>query len=708
MSEQGSKHFLMLEELKDAQKAETDNREMVREATHFLNKRDGQWEPKIIQKFSGKPRYTFDECNPIVDDIMGEMEAMNFDVRVTAAGAGSSKETAKQFEGIIRTIENISRAQSVYLQAAKIMVGTGMDGWRVVQEYRDDDHFQQDLLIKKVPNFVDSVWFDQDAVEPDMSDSMRSWVLTSMSKAKYKKEYPNGSCNSIGSGNSQQAYSYKKSDEVVIGEYLYKVKKSRELVLMTNGSIYEVNDDFKKVQDELKKAGVTVHKQRTRDYYEVHSRFFDGDDWLDEASKTVFCYIPVVPIYGNFIISESKVVYWGVTEKIMDAQRVINYAESRKIEEGALSPRGKYWLTNEQAQSAEVRRTLRTLNTNMDPVQFYDFAEGHPPPAYQGAPASNPGLVETSQSAQGFIERTSGTFDEARGAAPAHRSGEAVGLLQKKSDNPKRKWFKSVETGIAHTGRILVKAIPKVYDTQQEMVLTHQNGSTEVITIRQKVRDEQTQEVVELNDLSKGMYDVLCKAGPAFHSQQQETVTTITDIAGIDPSIIQLGADVLLNNINAPGIDQLAERKRLLMVMQGMIPPNQMTDEERKLVAQQNQNQEMSPLDQANLMIAQAQLQETQGKNQERAVKLELEQQKVRLKEIEISLKQQLEGAKISAQREQQLVDAVTAVVNQIKTQAETLNLIREGMGADAILDKSAVGAYQEQAEQLETTISQQ
>ena len=55
-------HKDCLEGLKDAQKVEHDNRLMVREADHFLNKRDGQWEPQIISKLSGKPRYTFDEC----------------------------------------------------------------------------------------------------------------------------------------------------------------------------------------------------------------------------------------------------------------------------------------------------------------------------------------------------------------------------------------------------------------------------------------------------------------------------------------------------------------------------------------------------------------------------------------------------------------------------------------------------------------------
>ncbi|MCK4815794.1 hypothetical protein KA005_08490, partial [bacterium] len=68
--------------LSEAQEAEHDNREKVREVTHFLQKDDGQWEPSIIQAMIGRPRYTFDKCNPVVDSIAGEMEQAEFGIKV--------------------------------------------------------------------------------------------------------------------------------------------------------------------------------------------------------------------------------------------------------------------------------------------------------------------------------------------------------------------------------------------------------------------------------------------------------------------------------------------------------------------------------------------------------------------------------------------------------------------------------------------------
>lgn len=685
--------------LSEAQDTERDNREQAREADLFVNKRDGQWEPDIVSKFSGRPRYTFDECTPIIDDIMGELENVDFDIRVDPANSIADKKTAATYEGIIRNIENISNATFIYNASARIMVTCGLAGWRIVSDYRDDDSFQQDLMIKPIPCFIDSVWFDPGMMTPTGADAQYCYVLTSMTMAEYEKKYPDGSGISVGSDTRAQAYTFKKPDEIIIGEYLYKKKMDRELALLTNGTVVVIDDAFKIIQDELASAGVKIEKTRKRPYHIVYSRMFDGSDWLKEAQETVFEQLPIIPLFGNFKISENKVIYRGVVEKLMDAQRIINYSESRKIEEGALSPRAKTWMTKDQSKSPDVRRTLRTLNTNADPVQFYDWVDGQAPPYLHGMTPSNPGLIETSQAAQSFIQRTSSTFDEARGTAPAQRSGVAIERLQYKSDNPKRKWFSAVEEALTHTFDVLIKAIPKVYDTRQIMRLVNADGSIDTATIKEMIRDQQTGQMIEILDLSKGQYSVKCNIGPAFRTRQQETVQSIYEIAAIDPSIVQIGADVLLNNINAPGIDKIAQRKRAQMVQQGIIPPSQMTKEEQAAMAQQaQQGQQPSPIDQANLMIAQAQLEEAQGRNQERAMRLQLDQQNLMLKNMELKLRN-------DSQQQKLMLDSIKAMTDQVKTQAEALKIIKDAMGANAIVSNTTAAAYEGQARDLLETI---
>jgi len=684
-------HYDCIKCLQEAQEVEFDNREMVREADLFLNKRDGQWEPKILDKWVNRPRYTFDECNPIVDDIMGEMEGIGFDVRVEPAGGLATKQMALNFGGIIRQIESISRAREIYNDCARITVGTGFSAWRVVTGLRDGDSFQQDLMIRMIPNAQDSVWFDPGAVRRDMADADMSWVLSSLTWRQYHERWPEGSGTSIGRAMLANAYSHKKPHEVIVGEYLYKKQKKRELALLTNGAVVEVTEEFGMIYDELQKAGIQVHKTKTSSVDVVCQRFFDGSDWLTGSKESVFMYIPIVPVYGNFRISEDKVIYWGAVEKLMDAQRIINYSESRKIEEGALAPKGKVWMSKEQAASTDVKRTLQTLNTNNDPVQFYDAVEGQNPPAYVGSPASNPGLMETTQAAQNFVQRTSGTFDEARGTAPPRRSGIAIQHLQNKSDNPKKKWVTAVQVAISHTYEILIRAIPKVYDMPQQMRILGFDGTEDKIVINQTVRDEQTGRLVTINDLSAGKYGVTCVPGPSFYTRQQETVAAITEYAQIDQSILQFGADILLNNINSPGMEKLAARKRRQMVLQGLIPPDQMTEEEKKMFEQVQSQDNMSPLDRANLMIAQAQLAEVQGRNKERSFKLQLDAQKLELQE--------------NTERSKAMIQMMETLTKHVEAQARTLKLIREASGLAVMPHKGVISAFEEQVDDLRQAI---
>ncbi|MCP3705185.1 MAG: hypothetical protein GY954_19940, partial [Alteromonas sp.] len=292
----------------------------------------------------GKPKYSFDRCRIVVDDIMGQIEQSDFAVTLHPSGGDASKDTAYMRNGLLRKIERMSGARYIYNNAARKAVETGMSGWRIVQDWVDSKSMQQDLLIKRVSNFGNRVWFDPGAEEPDMSDADYCFLLTSLTKEDYDRDFPNGSGMSVSDDDYNWVHSYKKPHEVIIGEYLWKKKERRKLVLMSNGAVYVADDEFNKIKDELREGGITVVRDRDAYIDVVHQRIFDGNGWLSGSNKTAFQWLPVIPVYGNFDIVERKVLYEGAVEPLMDAQRVLNYAESRKIEEGALSPREKIMM----------------------------------------------------------------------------------------------------------------------------------------------------------------------------------------------------------------------------------------------------------------------------------------------------------------------------------------------------------------------------
>lgn len=699
----------VLKDLGEAYEADHDGREKAREADHFINKRDGQWEPEVIKLYDNKPRYTIDLTSGIVSAVFGEMASMDFDIKVYPAGGPATTELALHYDGLIRNIENNSGAGAkyIYRAAGKQMITTGIGGWGVKQGYRDSTSFDQDLMIYPISNFMDRVWFQAGAILQDMSDSDYGFKLTTMSMRDYKKQFPKGSELSVGQDLSHNVYSYKASNTVTVCEYAYKKYEKQTLVRMTNGAVYIEDDKFNSIKDELQEQGIVVDRTREIEAVKVYQKIFDGDSFITDAEETVFTYIPYIPVYGNFEISEDKVIYWGLVEKHMDPQRILNYIESRKVAEGALAPRAKKWMTAQQAAGYE--ETLRTMNTNNDPVQFYNHVEGQQLPFETGGAQTNPGLSETASNMISYMQTISGKMDTSMQHSIGLQSGVALQVLQNKSDVSNYEWFNAMEIAIAHTCKVLGEAIPRVYDAQRELQLDSQDGTSKKITINQRVFDKDSGKFVEINDLSQGVYNFVCKAGPAFHNRQQETVSAFHEVAAIDPTILQTGADVYLNNIPAPGMQVMAKRKRKQMVAMGIIPFEELTDEEKKDVQKQQELQKKqgpSAAEQAMLITAEAEKRNSDALTQKALANTEDIKSKIKEREQ----KSQLEIANLrfaaDKERQEKMLQYMKAQDDQLKTLAETLKIIKEAIGANTIIGPSNTEAYEKQSDKLLAAIA--
>jgi len=695
-----------LTDLYNAQEADYDTREEAIEADHFLNKPDGMWDPFLADVMMERPRYTFDRITPIVDQIMGELSQAQFSIKVRPAGHKATVNTAKVYDGLIRNIETMSNATQIYHMAARESITTGISGWRLYTDWCNEDSFDQDFKIKFISNFTNRVWFDPNFEDPTAKDADYCFLQTAMTGQAYRKKYPEGSGMSVDQSHMNHAYDFKKPGEIIIAERLYKVRKKRKLLLMSDGSIFEDNEDFQTIRDELEMKGITVERERIRPVTTVYSRKFDGGDWLDDKQKTVFRYLPVIPCLANFEISENKTIYSGIVRKLKDANRVLNFSESRKIEEVALSPRPKYWAT--QRQVKKYLADMEQLNISNKSVQLYEPDERVPgPPVYQGGAIVNPGLVETSSAAINHISASGGMFSANMGDSPASRSGVAIDSLQDRGNNGAYKYFITLQRALQHTGAVLVDAIPKVYDTPREIRMINPDGSHDMSVVNKVIMDTQTMRPVVINDLAQGNYDVLCDIGPAFRNRQEESVRALTELAKVDPTILQIAGDILLNNITAPGIDQVAERKRWLMIKQGSIPKDQMTKEEQMRVAKEKQEKASrppEPIEQAQMMLAKAEIQKAQAdiaevksKTSDRMEKVKLEMIKLQQKEREVQLKERESMLKIQKEQNQQILDAIKGQSEDVKVQAEALATLIKATGADAYLSPSIIKAIDEQ-----------
>lgn len=669
-------HAWMLEQLQKAQEADHDQREIARESAAFINSRGGMWEQKWWDTADGKPRYSFDLVTPIIDQVQRTISRNDFSIEILPAGGEANDDDAEIYSGLVRNIENISNAREVYAKATKSMAVKGLDGWRVIQKYIDSDSFDQDLVIAKVPNWLDSVWLGPHT-EEDGSDAPFGFVLVGVTKEEFKERYPDEAEASVGTDRTTQIYYYRK-DLIMIGEFLHLKPVTRDLVMMTNGQVYEDDKDFKTVKDELLAMGFQEQSRRTRKKMEVWSRKFSADNWLGDAKKTVFeNWIPLIPLYANFDTTEDdKIIYYGAVEKLIDPQRVFNYAKSREVEEGALAPRAFYWMTKKQAAGHEKK--LATMNVSADPVRFFNPDPELPgPPMQTGGAQINPGLNQLSADMRDIITLTAGKYAASMGDNPGLQSGKAIEALQDKGDAGSDKYIQAREVAMRQTGRILVNAIPRVYLPGRQVRLLREDGTAERKVLGEEIIDRQTGQKVVLHDLSRGAYDVVCTSGPSFQNRQSQTVTALTEVGAIDPSVIQMGGDILLRNINSPGMDDLAERKRAQLIQQQIIPFEQLTDEEKQQVQAAAQQ---PPQPDPNMVLAQAE----QGKAEALMVEAQTKQMGMQVQMQDSQTKQQVAAVDAQSKEKELQIRAFEAETDRYKADIDRAKAMAEIKGKAA------------------------
>jgi hypothetical protein len=686
-------HGKVLLAVKDCQDNESDMREDVRECQYFLETKDGQWEPGIIENMtqSKRPRYTDDRCNPIVDSIAGEMEQNVFAIKVQSTGSTGSKETAETIEGLIRNIENISGASLVYSSVCRALVGSGLGGFEIVQDYIDADTFDQDLFIKPLEDFQNRVWFDEGSIMQDRSDAKWCIVIDDITRTEYEEQFPEGGKVSIGHDREEEVY-IEKSDTIAVGRFLYKKPVDIKIIRMSNGAVYKLDDKFESIRDELFQAGIVaevdeegIEKTRKRKSHIVCQRYMDGGGWLGDSEETVFNLLPVVPCYGNFKIIDRKVVYRGAINKVMDQQRVHNMAFSREVEDVVLAPKLKYWGTLEQRRGHEA--TISSLNTNSNPWQDYNHVDGQAPPFMQGGSQVNQGLSALNLNTADAINQAAGVFSAQQGNNVGLQSGVALEKQIDKGDISTRKYFTSFETAIRYAGKVIIGAIPKVYDATREQIILNEDGTNESVSLNSVVYDNQTQQSVTINDLSIGEYSINISVGAAYSSKQEQMVEAFTRIAAIDPTIMELARDVWFRNINQPGMDDVADRARAIAIRNGTIPQEQLTNEELQAIQEQQQNQQQQPdpmmvAAEAEMQKAQADMAQAQNKSQEMQMNGQIEMAKIQLAQQELALKQQeqeLDVQKFMREKDDKFnVEAAKIDQGQQKIDLDTQKMIND------------------------------
>lgn len=611
-----------------------------------------QWPAKVRAErdAANRPTLTINRLPQFINQVVNDFRINAPGISVIPVDSVTDPALADIYNGMLRSIQYCSNANSVWNSAFQHSVQCGLGVYRVVTDYADSESFDQELQIKRIANPL-SVYFGP-SIEPDKSDAPRVFVTEMVSKSSFKERFGNASQASFQvpdlTNFNGNGFFWTSSDDIRIAEYWRKVAFKRKVVRLQNGKVIDLNEYAKFMgvaSEEVKAYLPPVNAERTVDDHRVEQTLVSGSEVLEQTTVWPGKYIPIIPVLGSEIPLGDKVMRYGLIRFARDPQQLYNFWRSAAAEAIALAPRAPYLVTSnmiapykDQWDSHHIKNRPYLL---YDPDEQASGAGGRP--IREMPPAVPQALVQESAIASDDMKATTGIYDAALGQRSNEQSGKAIMARQREGDVSTYHFRDNFNASLIHCGRVLIDLIPKVYDTERVVqLMMEENEDPKFAKVNQMVMADNGEPVLR-NDLKAGKFDVRVKIGPSYTTRRQEAADSMVQFAQAYPQTMQIAGDLIAKAMDWPDADKIAER------MRRTIPPQILGDDQEQPDPQQQQAMAMQQ--QLEQVLQQMQLQNAQLEN------AQLEAQVA---------KTQAETAKTAAGVEQTQVDTVAKAVETL------------------------------------------
>lgn len=533
---------------------------------------DTQWNDGRTYE-SDKVKLTVNKCPAFVNNVINEMRASRPAIKASPVDDKADPRTAEVLKGLIRNIETVSDASTAYDIAAFFQVTAGLGFIRVGLDWIPGT-FDQEPKIESVDDFT-SVLIDEMSVKIDGSDMRDAFVVRNdMAEDEFKRLYPDASPIDF-EGNKSGWFSDQKT--VRIAEYFYKELTEEEIHLLEDGTVIR-DKQLKEYQETLEAelGPLNITQSRMEEVELVKWCKLNGQEIL-EKTDWVGKYIPIVPVYGNYIRNNGERHIFGMIKNLKDVQRMYNYWKSAHAEIIALQPKTPYILAEGQDEGYE--KDWKDANRKNRPYLLYNHVvkNGVPaaPPMRQPPPQPSQAMFQEALAASDDMKTITGQMYDEGSQTLGAESGRAILAKQRQADASSYHYIDNQSKAIRQVGKILIDIIPKVYNGPRIVRILGEDGEEENIRVNQLTEIKEKGKTFQgIYDLNVGKYDVSVSVGPSFASKRQEAVESMMEAARINPAIMQIAGDLLLKNMDFPGAEEIAERIKKTM------PPEIANDEQ--------------------------------------------------------------------------------------------------------------------------------
>jgi len=544
--------------LKLCNDADTMNRQEGLEDLKFVN--GDQWPVELqnSRNLESRPVLTINKLDGYCRQVTNQQRQQRPRIKVHATNNEADVKTADVIEGMCRHIEVNSNADNAYDTGFDHAVRMGWGYWRITTDYVKEDSFDQEIYIDAIPNPF-TVYFDPNSERVDGSDAERCLITTMMSKAKFRKLYPDNddgtSFTQRGTGDSQSEWITK--EDIRIAEYFYVKRESATLYQLSDGtSKFAEGKDFRA---RLEAAGIQIIGERKSFKRTIKWKKLTAVEVIEERDWPG-TYIPVVPVYGRHVVIGDKRHKFGMIRHAKDAQRMYNFWQTTITESVALAPKAKWIMAEGQDEGHESE--WAAANVKSFPLLRYkqtDIDGNTAPPPQRLQPEPPPsGVMAAAAGINTDIATLMGIYDPSQ-QMPGNISGKALNGQQQQVDLTNFDFYDNLTKSIAQTGKIILDLIPHIYDSQRVMRIIGADGKPDLVNINQPSQDDQGVYKV-MHDMTVGQYDVVMDTGPGFNSKRQAAVDAMMPLVNGNPELFKVAGDLVFRNMDFPGAEVIADR----------------------------------------------------------------------------------------------------------------------------------------------------
>ena len=561
-----------------------------------------QWDASNVtnRELERKPCLTINKtqvhCNQIVND--ARQNKVGIEVRPT--GGAATVDASEVIEGMVRHVEYISKAQAAYDTATYNQVYGGWGYVRVLVDYVDENSFDQDIKIQRIPNPL-TIYLDPDIQQYDGSDAKFGFVFKDTPRSEVAAKYPE--IEEFAAPPFGNDDSWNTKAHVRECEYFRVGEKTDELILLPDELCQQIGAPSgttirkSELPKELKALIPKDARRRKVSEPEVEWFLIIGDQIVDRKPWPGK-YIPISRCIGQETIIDGVMDRKGHVRCLLDPQKMYNYQASGSVEFVALQTKTP-WLTPVRAIEGyeEYWRTANTENHSYLPYNDMD-EDGRPiqQPHRVEPPAAAQGHLNGMQAAESQMMLASGQYQAVMGAPSNETSGKAINARQRQGDNATYHFIDHLAQCVAHVGRIVLDLIPKVYDTprvikilgadQQQMSVQIDPSAPQAHAKNDGSNPLLPKDITAVFNPAIGQYDVMADVGPSYETSRQEAFNAFSQIMSSNPEAFDKLGDLYFGSADFPGAEAAAER------MKKNLPPNLQDDGPNPEVQQLKQHME--------------------------------------------------------------------------------------------------------------------